>query len=53
MRTATVNGEPGVIFLSNGKVIHVASFHIEDGVRAVYMTVNPDKLSRWSETQID
>lgn len=53
MRLATVNGEPGVIFLAGGKVIHVVSFSIEDGVRAVYMTVNPDKLSRWSQAEID
>jgi RNA polymerase sigma-70 factor (ECF subfamily) len=53
MRVATVNGEPGVIFLSGGNVIHVVSIRIEDGVRAVYMTVNPDKLSRWSAAHID
>lgn len=53
MRAATVNGEPGVVFTSTGDVIHVASFRIDGGVRAVYMTVNPDKLSRWSAVQID
>jgi RNA polymerase sigma-70 factor, ECF subfamily len=49
----TVNGEPGVVFTSGGTVIHVVSLRIENGVRAVYMTNNPDKLSRWSvvETQ--
>lgn len=53
MRVATVNGEPGVVFASGGNVIHVVSFRIEGGIRAVYMTVNPDKLSRWSAAQID
>lgn len=53
MRVATVNGEPGVVFVSGADVVHVASFRIEDGIRAVYMTVNPDKLSRWSAAQID
>lgn len=52
MRRATVNGEPGVAFLSDGVVIHVVSFRIEGDVRAVYMTLNPDKLSRWSEVEI-
>lgn len=53
MRAATVNGEPGVMFTLGGNVIHVASFRIDGGIRAVYMTVNPDKLSRWSAAQID
>ncbi|MGE3807162.1 MAG: RNA polymerase sigma factor SigJ [Gemmataceae bacterium] len=52
MRRARVNGEPGVVFLADGKVIHVVSVRIEDGVRAVYMTNNPDKLSRWSIAEI-
>jgi RNA polymerase sigma-70 factor (ECF subfamily) len=53
MRVATVNGEPGVVFVSGGEVIHVVSLRIEDGVRAVYMTNNPDKLSRWSSAEIE
>lgn len=53
MRAATVNGEPGVVFLSGATVIQVVSVRIEDGVRAVYMTNNPDKLSHWSLTEID
>ncbi len=53
MRVATVNGEPGVVFTSSGTVIHVVSLHIEDGVRAVYMTNNPDKLSHWSVAEIE
>jgi hypothetical protein len=41
------------VFLSGGTVIHVASLHIENGVRAVYMTSNPEKLSRWSVAAIE
>ena len=46
LHATTVNGEPGVVFTSGGVVIHVVSLRIEGGVRAVYMTLNPDKLSR-------
>jgi RNA polymerase sigma-70 factor (ECF subfamily) len=53
MYATTVNGEPGVVFTSRGAVIHVVALCIEDGVRAVYMTNNPDKLSRWSVAQVD
>lgn len=52
MRAATVNGQPGVVFVLNDKIDHVASIGIGDGVNAVYMTVNPDKLSRWSVSRI-
>jgi RNA polymerase sigma-70 factor (ECF subfamily) len=48
MLVTSVNGEPGVVFTAGGVVIHVVSLRIENGVRAVYMTNNPDKLSRWS-----
>jgi len=48
LHKATVNGEPGVVFMRGGAVIQVASLSIENGVRAIYMTSNPDKLSRWS-----
>src|SRR5262249_25270362 len=53
MHATTVNGAPGVGFTSGGAVIHVVSLRIEGGVRAVYMTLNPDKLSRWSVAEID
>ena len=46
MHATTVNGEPGVVFRSGGAVIQVVALCIESGVRAVYMTNNPDKLSR-------
>lgn len=53
MHPATVNGDPGVVFLLDGKVVHVVSVRIADGVKAVYMTLNPDKLARWSAAVIE
>jgi len=53
MQTTTVNGAPGVVFTFGGNVIQVVSLHIDGGVRAVYMTLNPDKLSRWSAVEIN
>ena len=53
MHTTTVNGEPGVVLTSGGADIHVVSLRIEGGVRAVDVTLNPDKLSRWSVAEID
>ena len=54
MHATTVNGAPGVVFTHGGAVIDVASLRIEGGeVRAVYMTNNPDKLSRWSVAEIN
>jgi RNA polymerase sigma-70 factor (ECF subfamily) len=53
MRTAAVNGQPGVVFTADGAVVQVASFCIEGGVRAVYMTNNPDKLARWSASRVE
>ncbi|HEY7427254.1 MAG TPA: RNA polymerase sigma factor SigJ [Gemmataceae bacterium] len=53
MHATTVNGEPGVVFTSSGAVVQVVSLCIEGGVRAVYMTNNPDKLSRWSVAQVE
>jgi RNA polymerase sigma-70 factor, ECF subfamily len=53
MYATTVNGEPGVVFTSGGAVIHVVALCIEGGVRAVYMTNNPDKLSRWSVAEVE
>jgi RNA polymerase sigma-70 factor (ECF subfamily) len=53
MHAATVNGQAGVVFTSNDKVVQVVSLWISAGVRGVYITVNPDKLSRWSVAKID
>jgi hypothetical protein len=33
--------------------METAGQRIDGGVRAVYMTLNPDKLSRWSVAEID
>jgi RNA polymerase sigma-70 factor, ECF subfamily len=53
MHATAVNGEPGVVFTSGGTVIQVVALCIEGGVRAVYMTNNPDKLSRWSVAEVE
>jgi hypothetical protein len=53
VRLQTVNGELGVVFTSDGAVIHVVSLRIEGGVRTVYMTNNPDNLSRWLVGAVD
>lgn len=53
MYAAKVNGSPGVVFTRNGAVVHVVSVRIEQEVKAVYITVNPDKLTRWSIVRID
>ncbi|HEY8504675.1 MAG TPA: hypothetical protein VIL46_08840 [Gemmataceae bacterium] len=51
---ATVNGEPGVVVTSGGAVIDVVSLRTEGGeVRAVYMTHDPDRLSRWSVARVE
>jgi hypothetical protein len=42
-----------VVFTSGGAVIHVVSPRIEGRVRGVYMTLNPDKLSRWSVAEVE
>jgi RNA polymerase sigma-70 factor (ECF subfamily) len=53
MHATAVNGEPGVVFTSGGAVIQVVALSIEGGVRAVYMTNNPDKLSRWAQAEVE
>ena len=53
MQPTTVNGEPGMVFLHEGVVAIVVSLHIEQGVKTIYITVNPDKLTRWSMVRID
>ncbi|WP_437205852.1 RNA polymerase sigma factor SigJ [Planctomicrobium sp. SH664] len=52
MTITKVNGEPGAFLSDRGTVVLVASLHLEAGVRAVYLTNNPDKLSRWSVARI-
>jgi RNA polymerase sigma-70 factor (ECF subfamily) len=53
MHAAKVNGEPGIVFTLDGVLYCVVSLRIEDGVRAVYLTNNPDKLSRWSVAEVE
>ena len=49
----TVYGEPGLVFRSGGRVVSVLSLRVEGGVRAVYITVNPDKLGRWAAAEVE
>jgi len=53
MHPTTVNGEPGVVFISGGTVVQVTSLSIATDVRTVYIIVNPDKLGRWSAAEIE
>jgi RNA polymerase sigma-70 factor (ECF subfamily) len=53
MHPTTVNGEPGVVFVSGGAVIQVTALSIGADVQAVYIIVNPDKLARWSAAEIE
>ena len=50
---ATVNGEPGLVFRSGDAVHSVLSLRVEGNVRAVYITVNPDKLGRWAAAEVE
>jgi hypothetical protein len=42
-----------VVFTSDGAVIQVVALGIEGGGRAVSMSNNPDKLSRWSVAEVE
>ena len=53
VHAATVNGEPGVVFASGGAVLQVTALSIATEVRAVYISVNPDKLARWSAAEVE
>ena len=53
LHTTTVNGEPGVAFVSSQKIVMVISLDIEREIKAIYMTLNPDKLTRWSQVQVE
>lgn len=53
-RSATVNGEPGLVFASGNRVVAVLSLRIEESVlRAAYIIVNPDKLAHWSASVVE
>src|SRR5262245_2700610 len=53
MHATAVNGEPGVVFTSGGAVVQIVALRIEGGVRAVYLTNNPDKLARWAAAEVE
>lgn len=53
IQMTTVNGQPGMVFSVDGAPVLIASLHVGEGVQGVYMTNNPDKLSRWSMSKID
>jgi RNA polymerase sigma-70 factor (ECF subfamily) len=50
---ATVHGEPGLVFRSGDAVVSVLALRAEGDVRAVYITVNPDKLGRWAAAEVE
>ena len=44
----TVNGGPGVVFTVAGRPVEVITLAADGGhVSRLYVTLNPDKLSRW------
>ena len=53
VEAAAVNGEPGLVFRAGGAVAAVLSVRVEGDVRAVYITVNPDKLGRWAAAEVE
>lgn len=53
LHPTTVNGEPGLAFTQEGKVVEVMAFRIQDRVEAVYIILNPDKLKTWSTRHVD
>lgn len=52
LQFTSVNGTPGVVLSRDGAVIQVTSLTVGDEVNAVYISVNPDKLVRWSAADI-
>jgi hypothetical protein len=42
-----------VVFTSGGAAIQVVALCIAGGVWAVYMTNNPDKLTRWLVAEVE
>jgi RNA polymerase sigma-70 factor (ECF subfamily) len=53
LRRAEVNGEPGFLFVHQGTLFNVASLAITDRIHAIHITVNPDKLVRWSIAEVE
>lgn len=49
-RIEPINGEPGVISYRNGKPYSVLTFSMgADGIRAIYVLTNPDKLAHLAD----
>jgi RNA polymerase sigma-70 factor (ECF subfamily) len=48
VRPTTVNRRPGLVMFNQGKLVQVVSFDIDEQVRGIFFTRNPDKLARWS-----
>ncbi|MBO0992954.1 hypothetical protein [Bacillus sp. SD088] len=45
LKFAKVNGNPGIVLYSSGKVKYVLSFEMNDAeIESIYMVANPDKL---------
>ena len=53
MTPTSVNGEPGLLLASEEQIFAIFSFHVQDRVNAVYVTRNPDKLTRWSKVDVE
>lgn len=50
LRIATVNGERGMLTLSDGALVSVTTFEMDaHGIHTIYSVVNPDKLQRIAE----
>ncbi|PQO27860.1 RNA polymerase sigma factor SigJ [Blastopirellula marina] len=52
VQPAIVNGMPGAMVTLDGNLIQVMSVHIDQGIKAIYITRNPDKLTRWQSVEI-
>ncbi len=52
VQPAIVKGMPGAMVTLDGKLIQVMSVHIDQGIKAIYITRNPDKLTRWQSVEI-
>lgn len=52
LQFTSVNGTPGVVLLKDGVIVQVTSLAIGESVTGVYISVNPDKLARWSAADI-
>lgn len=48
VRPTVVNCRPGLEMFDVGKLVQVVSLDIDEQVRGIYVTRNPDKLARWS-----